>query len=482
MKKQFFYAALAIGMMSSCSSNDLPGNQAPEEQLPEEEKVAIELGASPLNAVVTTRGAGFAGNQNDGDAAYWDKQELGILMVNKIKASDVDPGLWKAMDGTEYIFKGLTFSAPDDATTQVGTTKITNNEGRVCYYPLQGAFDFYGWHFDDAQESTPIDIDTWTGTTDELNPVKSLESELTINGTQDIMVGFAELTNPQKAQFSADITGGMSENDAYERAYSSWAARRSVQPYITFKHLLARLDFRAILGEDLTVVTTDKITVDANYDTDYETESEGGIYPDKDASNQIDNGVYVKSIEVLAPNDKFTVVVADVDPDNLGIKASTPTQSQPGDPKNFTLQRKPTASEITDGSGLGKKMRKLLPVNAGYKKNTESELTNTDVPVGDGILIVPGESQFRMRVVLMQYVPVVDQNDATDPSVVTNKYKWKEASMETDVKLASGTFVAGKYYTVNVKIYGFQKIEVNAVLQQWQEGSDIDSNPEDENF
>ena len=52
MKKQFFYAALAIGMMSSCTSSDLPGNQAPEEQLPEEERVAIELGISSPNAKI----------------------------------------------------------------------------------------------------------------------------------------------------------------------------------------------------------------------------------------------------------------------------------------------------------------------------------------------------------------------------------------------------------------------------------------------
>ena len=61
MKKQFFYAALAIGMMSSCSSNDLPGNQAPEN--PKDEKVAIELGISSPNAQIeaTTKGIGAVG-------------------------------------------------------------------------------------------------------------------------------------------------------------------------------------------------------------------------------------------------------------------------------------------------------------------------------------------------------------------------------------------------------------------------------------
>lgn len=108
MKKQFFYAALAIGMMSSCTSSDLPGNQAPEN--PKDEKVAIELGVSPLNAVVTTKGAGFAGNAAAGDAAKWDKQKLNILMLKKIK--DGDNKLSQAWDeiANKYIFDGLEFT------------------------------------------------------------------------------------------------------------------------------------------------------------------------------------------------------------------------------------------------------------------------------------------------------------------------------------------------------------------------------------
>ena len=79
MKKQFFYAALAIGMMSSCTSSDLPGNQAPEEQLPEEERVAIELGISSPNAKIeaSTKGLGPVGS-TDEDYNKWQGEELKI--------------------------------------------------------------------------------------------------------------------------------------------------------------------------------------------------------------------------------------------------------------------------------------------------------------------------------------------------------------------------------------------------------------------
>ena len=464
MKKQFFYAALAIGMMSSCTSSDLPGNQAPEEQLPEEERVAIELGASPLNAVVTTKGAGFAGNTAAGDPAKWDQQPLSILMVNKV--TEANQTLTKAKDERgQYIFKDLIFAAPNSSADN--PSKITNASGAVKYFPLTGAFDFFGWHLDDA--------DGGATTVDQLaDGQESLSYELTIDGTQDIMVGKATLTQEQKTRLEADPV----DNDApgytktYARAFSSWTARRTVQPIIQFKHMLSRLDFKAVLGKDLNY-TYPAIEVDPLYETTYRSDENGQkIYPDG-SSGSIPNGVYVKSIKILNPKDHFTLVVADVDENKLGISGEA-TQN-PGT-TSFTLMQKPTPEEITANGN--KNMVALTPVNAGYQTSA------TNVPVGGGIMIVPGDNSFEMEVTLMQYVLTVDPEDATVPSEVpAAKHEWKEATMTTTVKLANNAvFEAGKYYTVNITMYGFQKIEVNAQLAAWQAGADINSNPEDDNF
>lgn len=463
MKKQFFYAALAIGMMSSCSSNDLPGNQAPED--PEDEKVAIELGASPLNAVVTTKGAGFAGNEAEGATAKWDQQPLSILMVNKVTTANQT--LTKAKDNQDkYIFEGLVFAAPK--STDDNPSKITNSTGAVRYFPLTGAFDFFGWHLDDATGGTTTVDDLADGET-------SLSYDLTIDGTQDIMVGKAALTNNQKTTLQSNaVTGDDAQySKTYARAFSSWTARRSVQPIIKFEHVLARLDFKAVLGKNLDGGAS--ITVDGDYQTTYyNTEEQKKIYPDG-SSGSIPNGVYVKSIKVLNPKDKFNLIVADVDENKLGINGEA-TQSVQDN--SFTLMRKPTPEEITNNGS--KKMVALTPVNAGY---TEPASENDYVKVGNGIMIVPGENSFEMEVTLMQYVLTVDPGDATDPSGVPTQHEWKEATMTTTVKLAdSAVFEKGKFYTVNITMYGFQKIEVNAELAAWQAGDDINSNPEDENF
>ena len=460
MKKQFFYAALAIGMMSSCSSNDLPGNQQPEN--PEDERVAIELGVSPLNTVVTTRGTGFVGNESDAEAAKWDKQPLNILMLKKVKADATK--LEKAVDeNDQYIFEGLNFSAPAMTADQQNTSeqnyegKLTNDKGAVRYYPLTGAYDFFGWHFDDATiEESPANFD-----------VTDYTYKITINGTQDIMVGKAELTETQKGLIDAD-KGSLESSDAYARAYSSWAARRRVQPIIEFKHLLSRLDFVADLGKDLDETDATINPTKTSDDTDYETAYGTGGYPSKNEDGTINNGVYVKSIKILDPVSTFNVTVASTTTSNL-YSISNPTDPTPG--TSFTLMQKPAAADGTTP------MEALEPVNAGYKDSDPTQ------KVGSGIMIVPGQNSFTMEVELMQYVPVIDPADQTPIPSVEKRYEWKTAKMQTEVKLTGDkVFEAGKYYTVTITMYGFQKIEVHAELAAWKEGEGITSNPEDENF
>lgn len=482
MKKQFFYAALAIGMMSSCTSSDLPGNQAPEN--PKDEKVAIELGVSPLNAVVTTKGAGFAGNAAAGDAAKWDKQKLNILMLKKIK--DGDNKLSQAWDeiANKYIFDGLEFTAPaiDDVTQETTTNgykgAIKNNLGAVRYYPLTGAYDFFGWHFDDATlNSQPI---AWSATGESDGP--NYTYNITIDGTQDIMIGKAELTSTDETNIRTGLPAELTEEDAKARAYSSWAARRGVQPIISFKHLLSRLDFVACLGQNLDNAL-DKITVTNKADrTEYTQaypENEG--YPQPDGEGKINNGVYVKSISVLNPIHTFDVTVAAVDDANR--KLSNPTPATNDNSSAFVLKQK-----LAGGNGTSQ-MQDLKPKNAGYQKNDIGE------KVGDGIMIYPEGNSFKMKVVLMQYVKVIDKDDATNPNPdgiddneddIKDVYEWKESEMTTTVTLPSGvtdgSFAAGNYYTVKITIFGLQKIVVNAELTKWENGGDVPTNPEDDNF
>lgn len=471
MKKQFFYAAMALAVMSSCSNDNDPG-VVPNPDEGNNDKVAIELGVQTMNATVTTRGTGFAGNTTEEDKAEWDQQPLNILMVKKITAANQT--LTKAVDEetNTYLFNGLKFSAPTADKTTNGAGTVTNEGGHVIYYPLNGAYDFFGFHFDNATTNPAIDLSNLTdgGT--------SLAYELTTDGTQDIMVAKAALTTAQETAITTNLPTGMTADEAKARAFSSWAARRTVQPNMIFQHLLSRLDFVAKIGQDLdernaTIIVTNTAT-GQTYAEAYPA-NEG--YPQPEA-NAIPNGVYIKSIKVLNPKDKFSVIVADIDDTKLGI-AADPAPTQSAADNAFTLKRKPTADEL-QVPPIDKNMRDLNPVNAGYQKTADGA---PGEKIGDGIMIVPGENSFEMEVVLMQYVPVIDSEDATDPTGITSIYEWKSQPIKTTVTLGSDKiFEKGKYYTINITVYGFQKIIVTAELSKWQNGGSIDSNPEDDSF
>lgn len=471
MKKQFFYVAMALAMLSSCSKDNDPG-VVPNPDEGDNDKIAIELGVQTMNATVTTRGTGFAGNTVAADEAKWDQQPLNILVVKKITAANQT--LTKAIDEetSKYLFDGLVFSAPTADKTTDGSGKVTNAGGKVIYYPLNGAYDFFGFHFDNATPSPAIDLSNLT------DGETSLSYELTTDGTQDIMVAKAALTTEQETLITTNLPTGMTADEAKARAFSSWAARRTVQPNMTFNHLLSRLDFVAKIGQDLdeknaTITTTN--TADGKTYAEAYPENQG--YP-QPTVNVIDNGVYIKSIKVLNPKDKFSVIVADIDDKKLGI-AATPAPTQSAADNFFTLKRKPTAAELA-ATPVDKNMRDLKPVNAGYQKTTDGA---AGTKIGDGIMIVPGESSFDMEVELMQYVPVIDPDDATDSNGITKIYEWKSQPIKTTVALDGGkTFEKGKYYTINITVYGFQKIIVTATLSKWQNGGDIDSNPEDDSF
>lgn len=72
MKKYFFYAAMALAVMSSCSNDDVVDNPGTT-PIDDEQAVAIELGLSAPQAMVTTKGLGTVGS-TDPDENKWNKK------------------------------------------------------------------------------------------------------------------------------------------------------------------------------------------------------------------------------------------------------------------------------------------------------------------------------------------------------------------------------------------------------------------------
>ena len=110
-----------------------------------------------------------------------------------------------------------------------GEAMITT--GDIKYYPVNGNFDFFGYHIDDALPNE-AEIDN------ETNP-NLWTVPFEIDGSQDLM--------STKAEPTEDDLESLGESTDF---YSAKAARKSVHPTLTFKHLLSRLSFVAVAGND----------------------------------------------------------------------------------------------------------------------------------------------------------------------------------------------------------------------------------------
>lgn len=512
MRKQFFYAALAIVMMSSCSKDNDPGATDPTgpetpDVIDDTTPVAIELGINNPTVAVT-RGTGSVGDIA-GQAAtnVWNSQKLNILMYpkNEIPASYVSP------------ISNLEFIAP---ASNAGNT-ITIKSGDVPYYPMQNAFDFYGYHIDTdpqpavtATEGNLTVTATIDGTNDVMAAIASVTPEdqkkllnnyykdegitfaISAAGDEVVQNGGAELTASQKVVLAKEK----------EKAFSSYAARREIQPSLAFKHLLTRLkfnvkagekqaakdqyeeggDYLALAGHKFPNVTDEMLAQLATPGTiiDADPNADG---PEADMT---DGAVYIYSIKVTDQKNGIT----------LTFKPGTaPTY---GDGESITAQATPPTytSEFTGTDGIFTLMGRdntseTQPTEAVDLTPTATERFNDKTPVGESMMVAPEQESFKIEIVVMQYV-VTNTNESS--------YTWKLSQLTTTVKAPTKMpdpenqggsidstdktengnycFAAGKSYNINVTVYGYQKIEIDAVLTGWIAGEDVEVNPEDDAF
>ena len=294
MKKYFIFAAVAAaGLFASCSSSDdIAANDAqnPIEDPDKAPQIRLNIG----NIVdLSTRGTGTVGGVGTG-TNQWAGQHINVFMFTKDENKQTTLNLTDISTNAtpQYLYNNTDMVTPGSAENLIPGMGVSANradgeamisDGTIQYYPLQGNFDFFGYHVDDANENQgPIvkdgasaveyysqteiddaadayssdnvaDMDptaqaTWMtahpaygkSTTDVKTPASAgtlWKLPFLINGTQDVMSTKAALTTGQSALVGDDY-------------YSAKAARKEVQPTLTFKHLLTRLQFVIKAGND----------------------------------------------------------------------------------------------------------------------------------------------------------------------------------------------------------------------------------------
>lgn len=414
MKKMFFFALAAAGMLTACSNEDTLGENG--EQNVSEQQIRLGVASSK----VQTRGTGTVGGMTE-DENKWAGQTLWVYMLQK---GSMELGYYKtpaeaagAAVGTA-VFDNKEFKAPNTAENTVSGL-ATTADGAIAYYPVSGNYDFWGYRVDDAVTGTPdVKLVDDTDTEVEANAATKRVVAIKINGSQDIMAGKA---TPSTAE--VDKLGNYGEN-----FYSAYAARKGVQPNITFNHLLTRFTFEVRAGSKATA-------------------GEG-------ASGNTE-AVRVQGISVESLTDgKLTVAYKGETKKAADLLTFTGTASP------LTLKQRADATADHNDPLVD-----LVEVPLTWPADADATVGDV-IPVGEALLVAPGQTEYPLTIALAQKVK--KNTTAADKEDMDLEQK---ATIKMD---GTKTFEPGKSYKVTITVYGLEEIEVTATLVPWADGGSID--------
>lgn len=241
MKKQFFYAAMALAVMSSCSKDNDPGIGNPEEN---NDKAVIALGLDVPTVTASTRGTGSVGDVA-GDQNTWNSQKLYIYMVDRNTGLEAEEGAenakTKILDNDVLEFRAPQADAKDKGAIRIYKTYTEADDNGVIqykYYPTNGQYTFYGYHIDDAKNATPS-----------ITATEKKVTNVTIDGTQDLLaaktIDMAENDANTEGSFYKEIATTLSSEwtELMKYQFGARTARKGIVPVLKFEHQLARLKF-----------------------------------------------------------------------------------------------------------------------------------------------------------------------------------------------------------------------------------------------
>lgn len=413
MKKMFFFALAAAGMLTACSNDDTLGGNG--EQNVSEQQIRLGVASSK----VQTRGTGTVGGMTDTENV-WAGQTLWVYMLQKGSmdlAYYKSPAVGTTAAAETEVFNNKKFKAPNTAdNTKSGLA--TTADGTIAYYPVSDNYDFWGYRVDDAAVGGDPVVKTVddTGAEVEANVATKRVVDIKIDGSQDIMAG--------KAVPSADeVTklGGYAEN-----FYSAYAARKGVQPNITFNHLLTRFTFEVRAGSKATA----------------------GLPAGGNTEAVKVTGVSVNS----KTTGTLTVAYTGATKEAADLLTFT------GDASPLKLQQR-SATAVDNNDPLVA----LEPVSLTW---TDENAAMGDVlKIGEALLVAPGETEYPLTIALSQ-----DVLQKVGEAKVTMPLEQK-ATIKMD---GTKTFEPGKSYKVTITVYGLEDIRVTATLVPWADGGSID--------
>ena len=475
-------ALAAAGMLTACSAGDdiTGGNNTANDNsntidgYDKADLTPISLGiSSPIST--TTRSTGTVGGTTD-DTNKWNGQTLWLFMTYKQGQDEtkygkgVMPAVFYDANGKASeaitLFNNRKMTAPtSDAETAVtlanGTGKaITCADGSINYYPMTGTFNFFGYHVDDAAtiktgtDNVPTvnyrTSATATATTTASTSSTIITVPVTIDGSQDLMVGTTTANDPD--QLAATT---LSDN-VKSKFYSAYSARKNVHPILTFQHALSRFTFQVVAGDRTSAGLAEYKSQDNKTDLE-----------DLKTTPAKVTGIYLNS------NTVNELVIADPTDKVDGNFLTTWTT-----PKDLALKELNAEKTAT---------QTLTATKLEWDTTKEGGEEGKAVSVGDALMLEPGKSSYEGYVTVEQWVKTKTADgktpDTTDQvSGQTYSGTWTKVThrfpFTVTIPVADGTAKAGTSYNVKIWVYGLTelKVYVTAVPNQWISGGEIEVN------
>lgn len=413
MKKLFLFAVAAVALTAACSKQapDVASNVSRGSDFELEPPVPVQF-ASNLAHVAT---------KSIGALDYWSAEDLYFYGIERFK----DQSGRDSLDLDNLFIANVKETAPNttDPLHPVTVGTITLNRalpggGSEPYYYGNGNYEFFGYFVDDAAGTDPTPTIDFSDSTIIL-PVK-------IDGTQDLMVGYADRDSVIKYEYERiselpmyTDTEGPSEDAVKSRLFSAYAIRKwTVQPKMYFHHKLTRFDFYVQSGESdaAGVIKVAGISVNSNTEADMVV-----------AGQHIYDGLR----NIAAPEDLV-----------LNVKAP-------------------------DGS-----LTPLVPLTVDNEIPAPAYDAANPVrtKIDGSLLVMPGQSIYDLTLSL-------HQDDAQEPSSRPEKTQINFA------KLLGGTHtqaMPGYKYNITLVVYKFREVEITVSIDEWKEGGDIVLDPDAE--
>lgn len=233
MKKMFFFAAAASVAFASCTKDvEAPVNNVAND----EAAIVFQLG-NPLSVNVTRGQGAVGGTEAEGNA--WNGETLHVYMFERDEENDLPTmNLAKNQSRLDYEGNPMSYFENAEVTAPIGLASDVADYGTPQYFPSKGDFDFYAYHGNDAVVEIPTNVNG-----------NAYTVPVTIDGTQDLMVAKAALNDDDEQIIDDHDLANPDKTFDRTRIYSAYAARRGVNPRLTFKHLLSRFVFQAVAAE-----------------------------------------------------------------------------------------------------------------------------------------------------------------------------------------------------------------------------------------